>query len=264
MLAGALCLIWVFPIYWMVNTSFKTAPNILRTTPQFFPSPFTFENYVNVFTKPNFLSSLINSLSISIVVVGISIVFAFLATTALTKFNFKGRHLILILILAVQMIPSTALLIPLFLTFRDAGLLNSYAGLALAYIATVLPFSIWILRGFFHSIPVEIEEAARMDGAGTARILRSIYFPLLLPGLIATSVFAFITAWNDYITALVFMADSSKYTLPIWLVSFSTEDGVDYGGLIAGSVIFALPVTIFFLIVQRNLVQGISSGGVKG
>jgi len=258
------CIVWAFPVYWMVNTSFKTTPNITTTVPQFFPEPFTLENYVNVFTKPNFLTSLRNSLLIALAVVVLSIVFGFLASTALTKFNFRGRKLILVFILGVQMVPGTALLIPLFLTFKGAGLLNSFLGLGLAYVATVLPFSIWILRGFFYSIPLDIEEAARVDGASTPRVLWSIYLPLLLPGLIATSVFAFIAAWNDYITALVFMKDQAKYTLPIWLVSFNTEIGTDYGGLIAGSVIFALPVAVFFMIIQRNLVQGMSAGAVKG
>jgi N,N'-diacetylchitobiose transport system permease protein len=162
------------------------------------------------------------------------------------------------------MIPATAILIPLFLAFRNAGLVNTYWGVILAYLATVLPFAIWSLRGFFYAVPIEIDEAARIDGAGTFRMLWSVYFPLVLPGLISTSVFSFINAWNDYIIAYVMMQDQSKYTLPVWLVSFSTDRGVDYGGIIAASVIFSLPTVIFFLIVQRNLVAGATAGSVKG
>jgi N,N'-diacetylchitobiose transport system permease protein len=260
----ALCVIWAFPIYWMINTSFKSRENITATTPQFFPVPISFTNYIDALTKPGFVSSLVNSIGVALAVVIVSIVLGFLASAALSRFVFRGRQAILIAILAVQMIPGAALLIPLFLAFKNLGLLNSYFGLGLAYVSTVLPFSIWVLRGFFQNVPMEIEEQARVDGAGTVRVLWSIYFPLVLPGLISTSVFAFIAAWNDYITAYVMLKDQSLYTLPVWLVSFSTNAGTDYGGLIAASVLFSLPVVIFFMIVQRNLVTGMSAGAVKG
>jgi N,N'-diacetylchitobiose transport system permease protein len=263
-LVYVVCLIWVFPIYWMLNTSFKTPANILTTTPQFLPAPFSLTNYIDAFTKSGFASSLANSLVVTLGTVAISIILGFLAAAALTKFRFFGRRSILISIICVQMIPGTALLIPLFLSFKSLGLLNNYFGLILAYVATVLPFSIWVLRSFFLALPDELEEAAKVDGANTFRILRSIYLPLVLPGLISTSVFAFINAWNDYITAYVMLQDQSKYTLPVWLVSFSTNEGTDYGGLIAASVLFSLPVVIFFMIVQRNLVTGMSAGAVKG
>ncbi len=171
----------------------------------------------------------------------------------------------MVLILAVQMLPGTALLIPQFLIFNNLGLLGSYFGLILAYVAAVLPFAIWTLRGFFITIPVELEEAAMVDGAGTWRILRSILFPLVVPGVISTSIFAFISAWNEYILAYTFMKDQTMYTLPIWLVSFSSPTtGTDYGGQMAASVLFALPVVVFFLIIQRHLVAGMSAGAVKG
>jgi N,N'-diacetylchitobiose transport system permease protein len=263
-LTYALCAIWLFPIYWMLNTSFKTPANITTTSPQFVPTPFSVANYIDAFTKAGFLSSLFNSLLVTLCTVIVSIVLGFLAAAALSKFRFTGRRTILVVIIMVQMIPATALLIPLFLSFKSLGLLNSYGGLILAYVATVLPFSIWVLRSFFIALPDEIEEAAKVDGANTWRILRSIYLPLVLPGLISTSVFAFINAWNDYITAYVMLENQSKYTLPVWLVSFSTNEGTDYGGLIAASVIFSLPVVIFFMLVQRNLVKGMSAGAVKG
>ena len=258
------CALWVFPVYWMLNTSFKPETAILTPTPVFFPVPFTISNYIDAFTKSGFLSSLANSILIAICVVIITIVLGFLAGAALTKYAFRGRSAIIVVILTVQMVPGSALLIPMFLSLKSVGLLNSYAGLILAYTATVLPFSIVVLRGFFQGIPVEIEEAARLDGASEYSILTKIYFPLVLPGLIATSVFAFIAAWNDYIVAYVMMRDQVRYTLPVWLVSFSSNVGTDYGGLVAGSVIFAIPVVVFFLIVQRNLVSGLSAGAVKG
>lgn len=258
------CVVWAVPIYWMLNTSFKTRDHITTTTPQFFPVPFSVGNYVDAFTKPGFLSSLGNSIVVALGVVVVSIVLGFLAAAAVSRFDFAGRRAILVAILAVQMIPGGALLIPLFLSFKSLGMLNTYWGLGLAYVASVLPFSIWVLRGFFLNVPTDIEEAAKLDGASTARILRSIHFPLVLPGLISTSVFAFIAAWNDYLTAYVMLKDQARYTLPVWLVSFSTNEGTDYGGLIAASVLFALPVVVFFMIVQRNLVSGMSAGAVKG
>ncbi len=169
------------------------------------------------------------------------------------------------IILAVQMLPGTALLIPQFALFNSANLLGTYFGLILSYVAITLPFSIWVMRGFFLAIPMEIEEAARVDGAGTWRVLVSVLFPLVAPGVIATSIFSFIAAWNDYIIAYTFMQDQSHYTLTVWLASFHNPNtGIDYGGQMAASVLFSLPVIVFFLIVQRNLVAGMSAGAVKG
>lgn len=259
-----LVLIWGFPTYWMLNSAFKTPDKLTSVEPEFFPSPPSLEAFIRAFLKPGFLTSLGNSLLIALIVVLASIAVGFLATAALTRFRFFGRKAILVTILAIQMIPSIALLIPLFLTFRDANMLNTYWALALAYLASALPFAIWVLRGFFQSIPEEIDEAARLDGAGDLRVLWSIYFPLVLPGLISTAVFTFIEAWNDYIMAYILLQEQAKYTLPVWLVSFNQDTGIDYGGLIAASVLFSIPVVVFFLLVQRNLVAGMSGGAVKG
>ncbi len=263
-LAFALVIIWGFPTYWMLNSAFKTPDKLTSVEPAFWPSPASVEAFIRAFTKPGFLTSLGNSLLIAVLVVLASICVGFLATAALTRFRFFGRKAILVTILAIQMIPSIALLIPLFLTFRDANMLNTYWALILAYLASALPFSIWVLRGFFQSIPEEIDEAARLDGAGDMRVLWSIYFPLVLPGLISTAVFTFIEAWNDYIMAYILLQEQAKYTLPVWLVSFNQDTGIDYGGLIAASVLFSIPVVVFFLFVQRNLVAGMSGGAVKG
>lgn len=263
--AVVFCLVWAFPVYWMVNTAFKPRSEVMTPIPEFLPKNPTLDNFIVAITQTNFLGALRNSV---IVVVG-AIVFALLislfASAALSRFRFRGRRTIMVAILAVQMLPGTALLIPQFLIFNDLGLLNSYYGLILAYVAAVLPFSIWTLRGFFITIPVEVEEAAMVDGAGTWRILWSILFPLVVPGVISTSIFAFLSAWNEYILAYTFMKDSSMYTLPIWLSSFSSPvTGTDYGGQMAASVLFALPAVVFFLVIQRHLVVGMSAGAVKG
>jgi N,N'-diacetylchitobiose transport system permease protein len=264
-IAVVFCILWAFPVYWMINTAFKPRPEVMTSTPEFLPKNPTLDNFIVAVSQTNFLGALRNS---AIVVVGailFALVLSLFASAALSRFRFRGRRAIMVGILAVQMLPGTALLIPQFLIFNNLGLLNSYYGLILAYVAAVLPFSIWALRGFFVAIPVEVEEAAMVDGAGTWRILWNILFPLVVPGVISTSIFAFLTAWNEYIMAYTFMKDSALYTLPIWLVSFSSPvTGTDYGGQMAASVLFALPAVVFFLVIQRHLVVGMSAGAVKG
>jgi len=258
-------LIWIFPVYWMINTAFKPRPEVMTSEPIFFPRNPTLGNFVDAFGHSNFLLDLRNSVIVVVSAVVLSIVLGGFAAAALSRFQFRGRRTIMVVVLAVQMLPPTALLIPTFLVFNRLNLLGTFVGLVLAYVATVLPFSIWVMRGFFLIIPYEIEEAAMIDGAGTWRILRSILFPLVLPGVIATSIFAFITAWNDYLIAYTFMKDATMYTLPIWLASFSNPvTGTDFGGQMAASVLFSLPVVIFFLLIQRKLVSGMSAGAVKG
>jgi N,N'-diacetylchitobiose transport system permease protein len=265
LIAIVFSVVWIFPVYWMVNTSLKPQSEVMTPTPLFFPLHPTLDNFIDAVNNSTFLDNLRSSVIVVVASVLVSAAIAFFACAALTRFRFRGRRVIMVTILVVQMLPSVALLIPTFLVFNDFNLVGSYLGLILAYIAMVLPFSIWILRGFFIAVPVEIEEAARMDGASDWRILRSVLFPLVAPGIISTSIFAFIAAWNEYILAYTFMKDNTMYTLPIWLASFSTpHSGTDFGGQMAASVLFSLPVVIFFLIIQRKLVSGIAAGAVKG
>jgi N,N'-diacetylchitobiose transport system permease protein len=249
----------------MVNTAFKPRDEVMSATPKFWPSQIDAGNFISAIGQPAFLQDLRNSVICVVGTVIVSILLGMFASAALTRFRYRGRKAILVVILAVQMLPSTALLIPQFLVFNRLSLTGTYIGLILAYVAATLPFSIWVMRGFFLAIPVELEEAAAIDGAGSWRILFSVLFPLVTPGIIASSIFAFIAAWNDYLTAYVFMSDSAKYTLPLWLASFTNPNGsTDYGAQMAASVVFSLPVVVFFLIIQRNLVSGMSAGAVKG
>lgn len=258
-------LIWIFPVYWMMNTAFKPRSEVMTTTPLFLPQHPTFDNFIVAVTQTGFLRNLGNSVIVVAAAVILSIGLGILAAAALSRFRFTGRRTILIVILIIQMLPASALLIPQFLIFNSMGLLGTYVGLTLAYVASTLPFSIWVMRGFFVAIPKELEEAAALDGASTWQTLTKILFPLVAPGVISTSVFAFIAAWNDYLIAYTFMKDQAMYTLPIWLATFSTPtNGTDFGGQMAASVLFALPVVIFFMIIQRNLVSGMSAGAVKG
>jgi N,N'-diacetylchitobiose transport system permease protein len=264
-IAAIFCLVWIFPVYWMVNTAFKPRPEVMTPTPHFLPEHPTLDNFVRAVTQDQFLANLRNSVIVVAATVAASIALGIFAAAALSRFRFTGRRTIMVVILAVQMLPSTALLIPMFAMFNSVDLLGTYLALVLAYVATVLPFSIWVMRGFFLAIPTEVEEAAQIDGAGTWRMLFSVLFPLVAPGVIATSIFAFIAAWNDYLFAYTFMQDESRYTLPVWLASFSNpHTGTDFGGQMAASVLFSVPVVVFFLLIQRNLVAGMSAGAVKG
>ncbi|MFG2820962.1 carbohydrate ABC transporter permease [Kitasatospora sp. NPDC048365] len=263
--AVLLGIVWIFPVYWMVNTAFKPRSEAMSATPKFVPESPTLANFDAAINQTSFYRNLGNSLIVVGGTVVLAIALGVLAAAALSRFHFRGRRTVMVAILIVQMLPGTALLIPTFLVFNQAGLLGTYLGLILAYVAVVLPFSIWVMRGFFIAVPVEIEEAARIDGASTWQILYKVLFPLVAPGVVASSIFAFITAWNDYLVAYTFMKDQDGYTLPVWLASFSTPTtGTDFSGQMAGSVIFSVPVVLFFLLVQRKLVSGVSAGAVKG
>jgi N,N'-diacetylchitobiose transport system permease protein len=256
--------VWAFPLYWMVNTAFKPQHDILTSTPKFLPFPLTLANFADAVGKPHFGDYVVNSLIVTLSVVVVASVVGFLAALALARFRFVGRRAILVTIFGIQMIPAPALVIPMFLTMKNLHLLNNLLSLGLTYTAFVVPLTIWILRGFAQGIPVELEEAAKLDGASPAQVIRYVLLPLLAPGIIATSIFAFITAWNDYIYAYVMMKDDAHYTLPVWLATFSTNTGTDYAGLIAGSTLFAVPAVVFFLIAQTRLTAGMTAGAVKG
>ncbi|MCO1658625.1 carbohydrate ABC transporter permease [Pseudonocardia humida] len=260
----AVALVMAFPVYWMASTALKPSGDILSTTPHVLPFPLTLEHFHTAVTRPFFLDYLRNSLVVVLAAVALSILTAAPAALAVARMRWRGRRAYLLLIILAQTAPLEALLIPAFLVLRDAGLLNRLPALVLTYFMVTLPFTIWTLRGFVAAIPVELEEAAMTDGCTRLGAYRRVVFPLLAPGLVATSVFAFITAWNEFMFALVIMQEQDKLTLPVWLATFRTAFGTDWGGTMAASTLFTLPVLVFFLIVQRRLVAGLSAGAVKG
>lgn len=228
----------------------------------FWPTHLSFDNFIVAVTQTSFLTNLKNSVVVTAISIVLSIIVAFFACAALTLYRFRGRKPIMVFVLAIQM--TSGGIIPQFIIYNQLGLLNKYSGLILAYIAMVLPFAIWNMRGFFLNIPKDIFESAAVEGANDWQILWKITFPLAAPGIVSTSVFAFINAWNDYMIAYTFMKDQSKYTLPVWLSSFSTPTmGTDFGGQMAASVIFSLPVVVFFMLIQRNIMKGVTTGAVK-
>ncbi len=257
-------IVFGFPTYWLITTSFKTPGEVLSPKYDLIPTSGTLENFVSAFTKPGFTTYLTNSLIVTLGSVACALVAGLLAAVPLARMRFQGRKGFMLLVLVAQMAPVQAMFIPMYLLMRDAGLLNALPSLLLVYTATTLPFTTWMLYGFVNGIPIELEESAMIDGCGRWSAFRRVTLPLLGPGLVATSVFSFITAWNEFLYALVFMRDQSKQTLPVWLSTFRTAFSVDWGGIMAASVIYAVPALVFFLIVQRKLVSGLTAGAVKG
>ncbi|MFL6273558.1 MAG: carbohydrate ABC transporter permease [Actinomycetes bacterium] len=257
-------LVTVFPIYWMVATGFKRGVDILSFEPRWLPIPGTLENYRAAVGKPHFLEDVRNSVIVVTVTVLVSLALAFLAALAAARYRFSGRALLIIMLIVVQMVPLEALIIPIYLTLDGAGQTDRLAGIIVTYLTFVLPFSIWTLRGFIVNIPEELEEAAMVDGCTRAGAFRRILFPLVAPGLVATAVFSFILVWNDYLIAYVLLRSPEKQTLGIWLASFTTNHGTEWGAVMAGSTLFAIPAVLFFLLVQRRVVSGLTAGAVKG
>jgi N,N'-diacetylchitobiose transport system permease protein len=267
----AVFVVMVFPVYWMVTTAFKPDSEINSTTPSWFPSDATFSHFREAITgadHPYFWNAVVNSLIVVGVTVALSMVLAFLAAIALAKYRFSGGKMFVALMIAIQMLPQLGLVIPLFIVLRNYGLTSNDVvlfGLVLTYLTFVLPFAVWTLRGFLLGIPKELEEAAMVDGSSRLGAFFRILLPLVAPGLVATSVFVFVTAWNEYIFANVLLNDQSKQTVTVWLSYFTgTSRHTDWGALMAASTVIAVPVMLFFLLVQRKMRFGLTAGAVKG
>lgn len=252
----------LFPAYWMFSSAID--PEAATRGARILPAGITWENFASVLNDGGFAQYLRNSVLVALGTVVISSIIALFAAVAVSRFTFRFRKGILVLVLMVQMVPLEALVIPLFLQMKTLGMLNSLLGLTIVYLAFSLPFAIWTLRGFVSAVPVELEEAAYLDGASWGRMFWRILVPLVAPGVVATSVFSFITAWNEFIFALTFMQQSSKYTVPVGLQKFFGENTTDWGAVMAASTIITVPVLVFFLLVQRNLASGLTAGSVKG
>ena len=256
---------WVFPVYWMVNSALLPTSTLESFTPTFLPFGGSFANFRAVMDE-SFFAALGISLSVTLIAVLFCLVFAFLAAIAISRFRFRGRTSFIIAILVVQMLPAEGMFVAQYKMMSELGLLSNVAGLSLLYIAAVVPFTIWMLRGFVAGVPAELEEAGMMDGLSRTQAFIRITLPLLAPGLVASAVFAFLQCWNEFTVALVIMSADSE-TLPLWLRGFvqqSATRAIDWGQVMAASTIVAVPVIIFFLIVQGRMTSGLVSGAVKG
>ncbi|MDR2987886.1 MAG: carbohydrate ABC transporter permease [Nocardiopsaceae bacterium] len=268
--AVLVAIVTLFPIAWMISTAFKPSQEIFSLTPDLAPNHPTLSNFSEVIGgQASGIGSVWlffrNSLAVTLATVLLASLISLLASVAVARFRFRFRASVLVLLLIVQMIPGQALIIALFLDFNRLGMLENLLGLILVYAAQALPVSIWMLRNFVATVPREVEEAAAIDGASAPTIFWRILFPLVAPGLVATSIFSFITAYNEFIVALTFLGQAhSTYTLPIYVTYFFGRGGAQWGPIMAASTMYTIPVVIFFLIVRRRLVGGLVAGAVKG
>ncbi len=257
-------LIAAFPLLWMVSTSLKPAREVLAWPPYFLPKHPTLENFWRLFSQTNFLTYFKNSILCATLSTLLSVSIGTMGGYSLTRFRYWGREKIAVLSLLTYMFPPIVLIIPFFILFRALGLVNSYTGLILAYVSFSLPFSVWLLRAFFLSIPLEMEEAAMVDGANRFQAVVYIIMPLALPGIIATSIFTFIVAWNDYLFARILMGHEELKTLPVGVQDFFNMAVIDWGLIMAAGMMITIPALVFFISSQKYLIEGWGAGAVKG
>jgi trehalose/maltose transport system permease protein len=253
-----------FPFYWAIVTSLKTGSELFQV--EWIPAHPTFANYLTVAREESFLQSVLNSVIVATATSVIALLISILSSYSLARIRFRGRSLILLTILSVSMFPQIAVLSGMFELIRWLGLYNTLSGLTFCYMVLVLPFTVWVMRGFMKSIPKELEEAAILDGCGPVRIVFQVFFPLIRPALATTGLLAFIAAWNEFLFALTFTLSSTKRTVPvaIAMLSGSTQFELPWGNIMAASVLVTLPLVALVLIFQRHIVSGLTSGAVKG
>ncbi|MEU4465167.1 carbohydrate ABC transporter permease [Streptomyces sp. NPDC024017] len=252
-----------FPLYWMLNTAFKPAKDAIDPDPSLLPTGLTFDNFGRALDIADFWGPVGRSMVVSLAVVVIGMVVGLLAALAISRFAFRGRKIVIVGILAVQMVPLVAMIIPVFLLLNDLGQYDRLTGLIITYLTFVLPFTVWTLRGFIVNIPKELEEAAMVDGCSRTGAFLRVVFPLLAPGMVATSVYGFIQAWNEYLYALMLLSQKNQ-TATVWLGNFTTKHGTEYAPMMAGATMMAVPIVALFLLVQRKMAAGLTAGAVKG
>ncbi|MFJ5045083.1 carbohydrate ABC transporter permease [Streptomyces sp. NPDC088719] len=259
-----IALVMVFPVYWLIISALRPNHEIRSYDQTLWPTSITFDNFVRATEQQNFATAIQSSLIVAVTAVVGGMIIATLAALAIGRFRFFGRKALVLIMILVQMLPPTAMLIPIYAQLNAMGGIDEYWGLIVVYLVSTLPFATIMIRGFVVNIPVELEESAMVDGCTRFQAFRRVIFPLLAPGLAAASIFALVNAWNEYLFAYILINDNSKYTLNVWLMTFTTERGTDYGALMAASTMIALPVVVFFMIIQKKMAAGLTSGAVKG
>lgn len=265
-----LLLLILLPIYWMVNTSFKHQPEIFRLPPTIIPKDFTLYNYTSILygdlaSSITFMTYFKNSMIVAILTVLFTLVLATPAAYGFSRVHFLGKRTLIYLILVSQMLPIVLILIPLYITFLKLRLLSTYIGLILPYLMFTLPFSIWMLKGYFDTIPLELDEAAKVDGCNKFQAMWKVILPNIRPGLTATAIVAFIMAWDEFIIALTIMDRDAMRTLPVGIIqSFVGEFAIKWGEMMSASVVTSIPVILIFVFLSRQLIGGLTAGAVKG
>lgn len=254
-----------FPLLWMLSTSFASAQDLVELHPGLIPDAPTLSNYVDAFTEQDLARSALNSLIVAVASSAITVLLAVPGAYALVRLRSRLTKPVMAWVLVSQLFPFILVVIPIFMILSNVELVDTRTGLILIYVVWIMPFALWMLQGYVRELPAELEEAASLDGAGQVQILRTIVFPLLLPGIIATTLFAFITAWNEFFFALVLIKSPELETLPLTLARFVGLEGVSrLGPLAAGSLLATLPSLAFFAFIQRGLTGGLLSGATKG
>lgn len=262
--AAVLLILTAFPFFWMVSTSFKPLREIFVSPPNFLPMNFTLANFVQLFEQTRFLTYFRNSVFVSTLTVIFTMAIATAGAYSLTRYKFYGREKIASLILFTYMFAPIMIIIPFYVLIKKIGIANTHLALIMAYTAFCLPFSLWLLRAFFQSIPLVLEEAALVDGATRLRAVVHVILPLALPGIIATGIFTFILAWNDYIFVRILITSDNLKTLSVGIADLYNATVIDWGMIMSGGMLITIPVLVFFIFIQRYLIAGWGAGAVKG
>lgn len=261
--ATALAVFVLGPIFWLITTSLKPRSEVFASPPRFFPSNLTFKNYADVLTSDT-LRFFVNSVVVCLGTTVMCLALSLLAAYTLTRTGARGRKPVLVVVLVSQLLPQAVLLVPLYRAADKLGLLNSLFGLMVAYLTFTLPVAMWLLRSFFMSIPMELEEAARIDGLSEFAAFWRINVPLAKPGIAAVGIYVFFMAWQDFMYSLVFLTDESKRTLPLGVLSLIGSHTIEWGQLMAVSAVLLIPILLVFSFAQRYFIAGITAGAVKG
>ncbi|MEV7197011.1 carbohydrate ABC transporter permease [Streptomyces sp. NPDC093510] len=265
--AAATCtvIVCLFPVYWMVTTAFKPSRDIQSDQPRVLPQSWTLDHFRRAVDADGFALFWRNSVLVTLGAVLLALLVALGASYAVARMRWRGRRQFMLMVFIAQMAPWESLIIPMYIIARDTDMLDRLPTLTLVYFMMTLPFTIVVLRGFIATIPPELEESAQVDGCTRSGAFRHVAFPLLAPGLMATSLFGYITAWNEFAYAnFLIIKQQDHRTLPVWLSSFHNTFGTDWGATMAASTLFALPALAIFLLLQRQVTSGFASGAVKG
>jgi len=254
----------VAPLIWGVSTALKPTTDQYSFPPRWIPNPATFEHFISVFRNEAIIRGFFNTLIVSISTTAIALVVGVLGGYGFSRFRFPGRDTLLWSVLFTRLFPRVVVIVPFFITLRYLHLMNTLPGLVLVFLMVVFPVSIWLVKGFFDRIPVEIEEAAVVDGCSIPGLLWRIVLPISKPALVAAAMYSFILAWNEFLFALVFTQGLDKRLLSVALAFFIDENGIRWGDLMAASLLMSVPAVIVFTISQRLLVRGLSEGALKG
>ena len=254
----------LFPFIWMVSTALKPPEEIFTQTPRWVPTNPTFQNFVHILGETPFPRYFVNSVLVAFVTMVLSLVITIFAGYALSRYRFRGKQAFSMWLLISQMFPAMLLIIPIFILLLRLGLYNTYASLIITYGTFAIPFSTWMMKSYFDTVPRDLEEAALVDGCTRMQALARVVLPLAAPGVATVALFVFILAWQEYMYALTLTRTTDMRTLPVGISLFLGEYRVLWGSLMAGSVVVTAPVILLFIYLQRYLVQGLTLGGVKG